>query len=122
MASICVFLETANGRLKKSAAEVLGEAKRLAGGGDVDAVLVGEGVAALSGEVSELGATRVLVAEGEALARFSVDGYGAALEKAVASSSPRALLMAASVVGISATGYRRFSGVSTAQPSGGSMR
>ncbi len=99
MASVCVFVETAKGKLKKSAAEVLGEAKRLAGGGDVDAVLIGHGVSGLADDVAALGASRVLVTDDDAFGHFSVDGFGAALSKAVATSSPRVLLVAASVVG-----------------------
>jgi electron transfer flavoprotein alpha subunit len=101
MARICVFVETAKGKLKKSAAEVLGEAGRLAAalGAEVDAVRVGHGVAALAADVARLGAGRVLVADAPPLANFTIDGYVTALAKAVAVSAPRLVVLAASVAG-----------------------
>ena len=101
MAAVCAFVETAKGQLKKSAAEVLGEGRRLAAalGGDLDAVVVGKGVTALADDVAALGADRVLVADSAALENFSVDGYLKALKKAVAASSPRVVLLTASVIG-----------------------
>ncbi len=42
MAAVLVFIETHDGKLKKSAGEVMGQAQRLAGslGGGIDAVIV----------------------------------------------------------------------------------
>ncbi|MCK6459079.1 MAG: electron transfer flavoprotein subunit alpha/FixB family protein [Planctomycetes bacterium] len=101
MAAVLAFVETSRGKLKKSAAEILGEGKRLAGklGGTLDAVLVGERVTALAGEAGKLGADRVLVADAEVFKAFGVDAYLKALVKACAVSSPRLFVMAASVVG-----------------------
>jgi len=101
MAAVCAFVETSKGQLKKSAAEILGEGRRLAGalGGTLDAVLVGKGVTGLAEEVARLGADRVLVADADLLASFTVDAYVKALVKAAAASTPRAFLMAASVIG-----------------------
>ncbi|HEY7513521.1 MAG TPA: electron transfer flavoprotein subunit alpha, partial [Vicinamibacteria bacterium] len=67
MAAVCAFVETSKGRLKKSAAEILGEARRLADQlkGPLDAVLVGKGVMGLGGEVAKLGADRVLLADAD---------------------------------------------------------
>jgi electron transfer flavoprotein alpha subunit len=100
-AAVCAFVETAQGSLRKSAAEVLGEGRRLAAamGGGLDAVLVGSGVTALAGRVAELGADRVLVADAPVFGRFAVDGFAKAMGKAIAASSPRVVLLAASVVG-----------------------
>jgi electron transfer flavoprotein alpha subunit len=97
MATVCAFVESAHGKLKKTAAEVLGEARRL--GDKVDAVLVGKGVSGLAGEVAALGADRVLVADADVFENFTVEAYGKALLKAVAASSPKVVLLAASVVG-----------------------
>ncbi len=101
MAAVLAFVETSKGRLKKSAAEILGEGRRLADTlkGTLDALLVGQGVTALAGEASRLGADRVLVADAEAFKAFGVDAFLKALVKAVAASSPRLFLMGASVVG-----------------------
>jgi electron transfer flavoprotein alpha subunit len=101
MSAVCAFVETSKGNLKKSAAEILGEGRRLADalGGELDAVLVGKGVTGLADQLAALGADRVLVADADALAQFNVEGYVKALMKAVAASTPRVVLLAASVVG-----------------------
>ncbi|MHC4547897.1 MAG: electron transfer flavoprotein subunit alpha/FixB family protein [Planctomycetota bacterium] len=101
MSAVCALVETAQGQLKKSAAEVLGEGRRLADAlqGELEAVLIGQGVTSLTDEVAALGADRVLVADAESLAQFSVDGHLKAFLKAVAASSPKVVLLAASVVG-----------------------
>jgi electron transfer flavoprotein alpha subunit len=97
MATVCAFVESAKGKLKKTAAEVLGEARRL--GDKVDAVLVGKGVTALANDVAALGADRVLVADADVFENFTVEAYGKALQAAVVASSPKVVLLAASVVG-----------------------
>jgi len=101
MAAVAAFVEASKGRLKKSAAEVLGEGRRLADKlkGSLDAVLVGHGVTALAAEAGKLGADRVLVADAQAFHAFGVDAFLKALLKAVAASQPRLFLMGASVVG-----------------------
>jgi len=101
MAAVCAFVETSKGKLKKSAAEVIGEARRLAEklGGGVDAVLVGKGTTSLADDVAALGAERVLVADAGVFENFTVDAYLKAVLKAVAASSPKVVVLAASVVG-----------------------
>jgi electron transfer flavoprotein alpha subunit len=101
MAAVCCILESAKGRLRKSAAEVLGEARRLAAplGGGVDAVLLGKGVTALAGDAAALGADRVLVVDAEALGRFTIEGHVKGALKALSASSPKLVLLAATVSG-----------------------
>ncbi len=101
MPSVCVFLESAKGKLKKSAAEVMGEGRRLADqlGGGLDAVILGKGATALADAAAALGADRVLVGDADHLANFTIDGFIGPLAKAVAAASPRLVLMAASVAG-----------------------
>jgi len=101
MAAVLAFIETQDGKLKKSAAEVMGQAQRLAGslGGGVDAVIAGSGVAGLADDVAALGADRVFVADSDALEAFTIDGFAPAVIKALEASSPKLLLLAASVSG-----------------------
>ncbi len=101
MAAVLAYIETSNGNLKKSAAEVMGQAQRLAGGlgGGIDAVLIGAGIAGLADDVAALGADRVLVIDNEALGAFTIDGFAPAMLKAVEVSSPKLLLFAASTNG-----------------------
>jgi electron transfer flavoprotein alpha subunit len=101
MAAVCAFLESSGGSLKKTAAELLGEGRRLADslGDSLDAVVIGKGATSTTDEVAALGADRVLVADADALEHFSIEGYLKALMKATAASSPRLLIMAASTTG-----------------------
>jgi len=99
MARICTFLESSQGKLRKSAAEVLGCARRLAGDDPVDAILIGKGTTALTGAVAALGADRLLVADADVLEHFNLEAHLAPLLKAVAASQPSLLLLAASVSG-----------------------
>jgi len=101
MAGICAFLESADGQLRKTAAEVLGEARRLAdsAGTDVHAVLIGKGTTALADAATALGADRVIVADADALESFNLEAFLKPLVKAVAATGPQLLLMAASTSG-----------------------
>jgi len=101
MAAVCAFLEVAKGRLKKSAAEVLGEGRRLADalGSTLDAVLVGSAVSGLAEQAAALGADRVLVAEDGIWERFTLDGYEKPILAALELSKPKVFLLAASVLG-----------------------
>jgi electron transfer flavoprotein alpha subunit len=101
MAAVLVFVEAHEGKLKKSAPEVLGQAVALAAslGGGVDAALIGNGTSALADQVAAFGVDRVFVADSEQLANFSIDAFCNPLMKAVAASTPKLLLMSASVNG-----------------------
>jgi len=101
MAAVLVFVESHEGKLKKSAPEVLGQAKALAGklGGGCEAVLIGKGVAALADEVAKFGVDKVHVADADSLASFSAEAYVKPLRKAVEAASPELLVLSASVNG-----------------------
>jgi len=101
MAAVLAFIESHDGKLKKSAGEVMGQAQRLAGslGGGVDAVIVGAGVAGLADDVAALGADRVFVADSDAFGTFTIDGFTPAVMLAVTASTPKLVLLAASVSG-----------------------
>jgi electron transfer flavoprotein alpha subunit len=64
--SVLVFLEHHGNELQKGSLGVLTKAATL-GDSDVAAVIVGEGAKALAGEAGKYGATKVYVAEGDAL-------------------------------------------------------
>ncbi len=99
MSNILVYCEHANGVAKGAALEAVGKAAELAGGGEVVAAVLGAG---LDGEFSELahhGATKVLVADHEALATYSPEGYATVLADMVAQVVPHALIAVASADG-----------------------
>jgi electron transfer flavoprotein alpha subunit len=100
MKDVLVYVEARAGALKKSAAEVVTAGRALADalGGTLTALVVGAGGEAATA-LGRHGADRVLLAEGQALARYALETHGAALEAALAQVAPRAALLAASVVG-----------------------
>jgi len=101
MACILVFVEQRNGNIRKASLEALSEAKRLADGAgwSVCAVVVGHGVAAKAAELGGWGAGKVFAADEERFARYSAEGYAAAVRAAVEKCAPTALFMAATALG-----------------------
>jgi electron transfer flavoprotein alpha subunit len=101
MAGFLVFIEQRNGNIRKASLESLSEARRLAGaaGLPVNAVLVGHGIAAKAAELGAYGAATVFVADEEGLARYSPEGYAAAVKAAAEKSEPTAVFMAATALG-----------------------
>jgi electron transfer flavoprotein alpha subunit len=101
MGGILVFIEQRNGNLRKASLEALSEATRLASGANVPvkAVLVGHGIGARAAELGRYGAGTVFVADEEKLARYSAEGYAAAVRAAVEKGEPSAVFMAATALG-----------------------
>jgi electron transfer flavoprotein alpha subunit len=96
--TILVFAEQREGKLKKSVLEALGLARDLAAGGQVVALVVGEGIGSVAGELATRGADRVLACDDSRLALASSD-YLAQVEAAVASVKPDLVLFPASALG-----------------------
>ena len=101
MACILVFVEQRNGNIRKASLEALSEAKRLAAGAgwSVCAVVAGHGIAGKAPELGAYGAGKVYVADEERLARYSSEGYAAAVREAAARCNPAALLLGATALG-----------------------
>ncbi|MBM3306146.1 MAG: electron transfer flavoprotein subunit alpha/FixB family protein [Candidatus Aminicenantes bacterium] len=98
---IAVFMETRDGKIKKSSLEALSEAKRRAAelGGQAVAVLVGSGVEGLGSGSFAAGADGVYVLDSPALADYSAQGYALALAEWAAEARPAAVLFAATAMG-----------------------
>jgi electron transfer flavoprotein alpha subunit len=98
---IAVFIETRDGKVKKSSLEVLSEAKRRGDemGVATSAVLVGEGLEPLAGDLHAFGPQKIFVLESPALAAYSAQGYAFALAEFVKETSPAALFFPASAMG-----------------------
>jgi electron transfer flavoprotein alpha subunit len=101
MPGILVFIEQRNGNVRKASLEALSEAKRLASGANlpVNAVLVGHGIGTRAVELGKYGAGKTFVADEERLARYSAEGYAAAVRAAVERCEPGAVFMAATALG-----------------------
>lgn len=97
--SILVVADVRGGQLRHVTVEALGGAQAIADGGAIAAVLIGDGVRDMAGELARYGASEVLVADGPLYARYSPDAYIAALEAALERSRPQVVLFAHSAIG-----------------------
>ena len=102
MAGVLVVLEQRGGTLKKTAFEMLGEARRLAGQGGlspVSALLIGAGVTAMAEGLGPAGADHVRVLEHPDLALYSGEGYARLVAGEAVRLKPALLLFPASAMG-----------------------
>ena len=95
--SVLVFLEQHGGELQKGSLGVLAKAAGL-GVGDVAAAIVGDGAKALAAEAGTFGATKVFVAEGEALQQALPQPRVDVLAKIVQENGYETVLFANSVL------------------------
>ncbi|MBI5521429.1 MAG: electron transfer flavoprotein subunit alpha [Desulfarculus sp.] len=98
---VWVFAEQRDGALPEVVAELLGQGGRLAAdlGVDLSAVLLGQGVAGLAGELFALGAQTVYLADDPRLRHFNDDIYAEVLARLIALHRPEVLLAGATALG-----------------------
>ena len=98
---ILVFIETREGKVKKSSLEALGEAKRRASelNQPVGAALVGADMDCLNPEIFSCGADTIFLLGNPQLASYSAQGYAIALDALAREIRPRALFLAATAMG-----------------------
>ena len=98
---ILVFIETREGKVKKSSLEVLSEGKRRAEdlNTEAHAVLIGHGIEGLASEVFPFGASKVYVLENTLLSHYSASGFSQALVSLVEEIKPEIILFSASSMG-----------------------
>lgn len=98
---IMVMAETFHGGIAPVTFELLGKAVMLSAksGQPVEAVLVGNGVSCLAGELAVYGASRVHLAEADALSSYIEENYAAAVAEIVRRQHPSVLLVGATVKG-----------------------
>lgn len=98
MTQIIVFAEHENGKIKKTAFELLSKANALAGelGLSVNAVVLGANCAGLGDQLAAYGAGKVYVAENAELARYNTEGYTQILANLIQAQNPKLVLAAAS--------------------------
>jgi len=97
-ANILVFAEQRDGKLKKSVLELLGLARGLAAGGQVHALVLGQGVGGVAGEVAAR-ADRVWCCDDPALALARTDLYVSQAAAAIEAADAGLLLFPASAMG-----------------------
>jgi len=98
---IMVVAEVSGGAIASITNEVLGAARHAADqkGEPVQAALIGSGVEGLAKDLIAQGADQVYVVDDALLAKYTNDGFTAAMEKINAQASPSAILMGQSDLG-----------------------
>ena len=99
--AVWVVAETLGDTLRPVSFELLGKAVELSAqyGGEVGAVLIGNGLEAHIAPLAEYGADAVYRAEDARLARYDTDLYAALLSRAVQTHTPQVLLLGSTAVG-----------------------
>ncbi len=90
MAKVLVVAEHRNGKLKKTTFELLSASA--AAGNETHAVLLGEGVEALAGELGPYGASKVHLAQNATFKFYTGEAYGAAILDLINSLKPEIVL------------------------------
>jgi len=80
---ILAFAEQRDNKLKKSAFEIVRTARTIADqtGGDVIALVIGDHVQAVAGELGGYGATKILIVQQPELGKYSVTAYAKLLPR-----------------------------------------
>jgi len=96
---VVVLGEVRDGSLRNVSFEAIAAAKTVAEGGEVIGVLVGESVSALSAELVQNGADRVVLVENEKLKQYTSDGYAQALLAVIDQEQPEGLVLGHTALG-----------------------
>ena len=101
MSSILVFAEQRNGEIKKIAFENLTIAKKLGAnlGSDVIAVLIGNSVSGLAGELEKYGADKVLTYQDANLENYNSEGYAKIVADAINDTQADVVIFGATAMG-----------------------
>lgn len=97
MAGTWVFVEQKDGNIRKVTFEMLSECKK--GSDEVSAVVFGQGVEGLAGELAKYGADKVYVADDAIFANYNTGAYVAQIVAMINEFSPNAVLFAHSFNG-----------------------
>ena len=89
---VLVLGETRDGSLRNVTFEAIAAGKTVAEGGEVVGVLIGQDVSALSVELVQYGADRVVVVEDEKLSQYTSDGFAQALLAVLEQEKPEGLV------------------------------
>lgn len=96
---VLVLGETREGALRNVSFEAIAAAKKISGGGEVVAVLLGEAVSEFGNELVAYGADRVITVEHPHLKSYTSDGYGQAFMAVVDQEQPEAIVFGHTAVG-----------------------
>ena len=101
MSNVLILAEHENGRIKKSAHELLNIGQKLASqiGGQVEAAVIGQGLNDLIQDLGSFGAKKVYTVENAQLAKYNTVGFAKALSACVEQAKPSIVLVSASPLG-----------------------
>ncbi|MFH1861840.1 MAG: electron transfer flavoprotein subunit alpha/FixB family protein [bacterium] len=97
--NVLVFIEQRGGEFRKAAIEALCEGRRLAEGGQVTAVVIGDNADSMAMDLQGYGPNRILTVNHPQLESYSTEGYTKVLATAIQQEQPDAILMAATAMG-----------------------
>ena len=99
--NILAFAEQRDNKFKKAAFETVRMARTIADqtGGDVIALVIGEQVQAIAGELVGYGATKILVVQQPALAKYSSTAYAKIIAETATQVHASVLLLSATAMG-----------------------
>lgn len=90
MSKVIVFVEQRNGKLKNSSLEAV--AASSGAGMETHAVLIGSGVDGLVDQIGQYGATKVHLAQSDALKNYTAEAYANVLGEIIQAQSPQVVL------------------------------
>ncbi|MBE4908201.1 electron transfer flavoprotein subunit alpha/FixB family protein [Bacillus luteolus] len=96
---VLVLAEARDNSLRNVSFETISAGKTVAEGGEVVAVLLGDGVSSLATELFHYGADKVVTVEDEKLKTYTPDGYAQALLAVIDAESPEGLVIGHTALG-----------------------
>lgn len=99
MSKVLVLAESREGSLRNVSFEAIAAGKKISGGGEVVAVLLGDAAGEQAAELGAFGADRVVTVEHPHLKQYTSDGYGQALMAVIEQESPEAIVFGHTALG-----------------------
>lgn len=99
MSKVLVLAESREGSLRNVSFEAIAAGKKISGGGEVVAVLLGDAAGEQAAELGAFGADRVITVEHPHLKQYTSDGYGQALMAVIEQESPEAIVFGHTALG-----------------------
>lgn len=98
---IWIIVEQRNGQIRKVSLELLSQGRQIAdqAGENLVAVILGQNIERLAGEVASYGADKVILAEDDKLAEYTTGAYTSVLNQLIRKDEPQAVLIGNTAVG-----------------------
>ncbi len=98
---IWIFIEQRNNQIRKVSMELLSQGRKLAdqAGEQLVAVILGQGIGGLAGEVAAYGADKVILVEDAKLAEYTTGSFTSVLNKLIRQEEPQAILIGNTAIG-----------------------